>query len=89
MPRSALSRCVAVFALILCLSALAPAWASGNARPHASGAAAPAAVQHAGALTALWTWLQTLAGKAPVQGRGHHFSIDAGICNDPNGGHCG
>jgi hypothetical protein len=83
MSRSALSRCVAALTLILCLSALAPAWASGNTHP--PSAPAPAAVQHAGALTTLWTWLQMLVGKAG----GHHFVIDKGCANDPNGLTCG
>ena len=83
MSRSALSRCVAVLILILCLGSLAPAWAS--ARPEPSTAPATAAVQHAGALTSLWVWLQALVGKATGQPGGHHFVIDKGCANDPNG----
>ncbi len=87
MSRSALPRCVAAFVLVLCLISLAPAWAAGKSLPQAPSAA-PAAAQHAGALAAVWSWLQALVEKAPGQPGGRHFVIDAGNCNDPNGGHC-
>ena len=88
MSRSALPRCVAAFVLVLCLLSRAPAWAAGKSLPEAPSAA-PAAAQHAGALATVWSWLQALVGKAAAQPGGRHFVIDAGLCNDPNGGHCG
>jgi hypothetical protein len=85
MFRSALPRCVAVLTLVLCLSSLAPAWASGKTGPLPVRTPAPAAAQHAGALTTLWNWLQALVGKPAGQSGGTHLVIDIGACNDPNG----
>ncbi len=85
MFRSASCRWVAAFALVLCLSSLAPAWAAGSARQPSPAAPAAAAVQHAGALATAWAWLQGLVAKAAGQPGGRHIVIDVGICNDPNG----
>lgn len=85
MFRSALPRCVAALALMLCLISLAPAWASGKTGPAPVRTPAPAAVRQAGAMTTLWTWWQALFGKPAGQSGGHHLVIDIGPCDDPNG----
>ena len=88
MSRSALSRCVTVFVLVLCLSSLAPVWASGKAGSVPPGAPAPAAAaQHPGVLATVWSWLEALVGKSAGQPGGHHIVIDKGCSIDPNG-HC-
>jgi hypothetical protein len=91
MDRSALSRCIPALSLslILCSTALAPAWAAGNTpRPQTAGVPAAATVQHPGAMAALSTWLQALAGKVAGRLGGHRFVVDKGICIDPNGLPC-
>ncbi|HVR07601.1 MAG TPA: hypothetical protein VMW75_06090 [Thermoanaerobaculia bacterium] len=87
MSRSALPRCIAVFVLVLCLISLAPAWASGKARPPVPSTPAPGVSQQAGVLASLWSWLEALAGKSAGEGGGHHMVIDKGCSIDPNG-HC-
>jgi hypothetical protein len=78
-------RSVAALTLALCLSSLATAGASGKAAPVPVRTPAPAAVQHAGTLTTLWTWLQALVGNPAGQSGRHHLIIEIGPCNDPNG----
>ncbi len=87
MSRSALSRCTAVFVVVLGLISLAPAWASGKARPPVPGTPAPGVSQQTGALATVWSWLEALVGKSAGQAGGHHMVIDKGCAIDPNG-HC-
>ncbi|HYL06411.1 MAG TPA: hypothetical protein VE075_10245 [Thermoanaerobaculia bacterium] len=85
MSRSALPRCVAVSVLVLSLSSLAPAWASGKARPLAPGTPAAGAHEHAGAPVTFWSWLEALVGKAAGQPGGPRIVVEKGCANDPNG----
>jgi hypothetical protein len=85
MSHIVLPRTVAALTLVLVLGLLSPAWAAGP--PHRQPPSpAPAAAPHAGVAEALRSWFQAVLAKIAPGSGGKPIGIDAGICQDPNGG---
>jgi hypothetical protein len=85
MSRRILPRSIAALTLVLGLGLLSPAWAAGRP-PRPPAPPAPAAAPQPDAVEALRSWFQAVLAKLVPGAGGKPVLVDAGPCEDPNGG---